>query len=131
MAAIVESLTGGEALAFDDVLLTPGYSTRMGAALRHAARDLGQQRSYRRLVLLLTDGEPSDVDCPDGKYLIEDARRAVQSLASRGIDVFCVALGHGHEEALNRVFGRRNLLHIDRIERLPEKLPLLYMRLTA
>jgi IMP dehydrogenase len=27
MAAIVESLTGGEALAFDDVLLTPGYST--------------------------------------------------------------------------------------------------------
>ena len=111
--------------------LTPGYSTRMGAALRHAARDLGQQRSYRRLVLLLTDGEPSDVDCPDGKYLIEDARRAVQSLASRGIDVFCVALGHGHEEALNRVFGRRNLLHIDRIERLPEKLPLLYMRLTA
>jgi nitric oxide reductase NorD protein len=80
---------------------------------------------------LLTDGEPSDIDCPDPKYLIEDARRAVQSLAGRGIDVFCVALGRGHEESLDRVFGRRNLLHIDRIERLPEHLPLLYMRLTS
>lgn len=111
--------------------LAPGFSTRMGAALRHAAHDLQRQRSYRRLVLLLTDGEPSDIDCPDPKYLIEDARRAVQSLAGRGIDVFCVALGRGHEESLDRVFGRRNLLHIDRIERLPEQLPLLYMRLTS
>ncbi|WP_340117796.1 VWA domain-containing protein [Pelagibius sp. 7325] len=111
--------------------LAPAYSTRMGAALRHAAADLQRQRSYRRLVLLLTDGEPSDVDCPERRYLIEDARRAIHGLAARGIDVFCVALGRGHEEALNRVFGRRNLLHIDRIERLPEKLPLLYMRLTA
>jgi nitric oxide reductase activation protein len=58
-------------------------------------------------------------------------RRAEQSLAARGIDVFCVALGHGHDEALNRVFGRRGILRIDRIERLPEQLPLLYMRLTA
>ncbi len=111
--------------------LAPAYSTRMGAALRHAAQDLQQQRSYRRLVLLLTDGEPSDVDCPDGKDLIEDARRAVQSLATCGIDVFCVALGSGNDEALNRVFGRRNLLRVERIERLPERLPLLYMRLTA
>ena len=111
--------------------MTAGYSTRMGAALRHAATELERQRSYRRLILLLTDGEPSDVDCPDEKYLIEDARRAVQTLASRGIDVCCVALGSENEEALNRVFGRRNLIRIDRVERLPEQLPLLYMRLTA
>ena len=31
MAAIVESLSGGEALAFDDVLLTPGYSSVLPA----------------------------------------------------------------------------------------------------
>lgn len=111
--------------------LEPSYSTRLGAALRHTAKELERQRSYRRLVLLLTDGEPSDVDCPDSRYLIEDARRAVQGLAARSIDAFCVALGNENEEALLRIFGRRNLLRIDRVERLPERLALLYMRLTA
>ena len=30
MAVIMERQSGGEALAFDDVLLTPGYSTAVG-----------------------------------------------------------------------------------------------------
>lgn len=111
--------------------LVAGYSTRMGAALRHAAAELERQRSYRRLILMLSDGEPSDIDCPDDRYLVEDARRAVHTLAGRGIDVFCVALGDQNNEALDRIFGRRNLIRINRIERLPEQLPLLYMRLTA
>ncbi len=111
--------------------LAAGSSTRMGAALRHAASELERQRSYRRLILMLTDGEPSDIDCPDNRYLVEDARRAVHTLAGRGIDVFCVALGDQNDQALDRIFGRRNLVRINRIERLPEQLPFLYMRLTA
>jgi nitric oxide reductase activation protein len=107
------------------------FSTRMGAALRHAGRDLVRQMSYRRLLLLISDGEPADVDIADRRYLVEDARRAVLGLQHAGIDVFCVGLSAGGEDHLARIFGRRNTFQLDRVERLPEKLPLLYFRLTG
>jgi nitric oxide reductase NorD protein len=107
------------------------YSTRMGAALRHAGRDLAACRSYRKLLLLVSDGEPSDVDIADPRYLVEDARRAVLSLQHQGIDLYCVGLDAGGDSYLTRIFGRSNVIQLDRIERLPEKLPLLYFRLAG
>lgn len=106
-------------------------STRIGAALRHAGTELGAERSHRRLLLIVTDGEPSDIDVADRRYLVEDARHAVLELGHKGIDVFCVGLDPEGDRYLTRIFGRRNVLQIDRIERLPEKLPMLYLRLTA
>ncbi len=111
--------------------VTGSLSTRMGAALRHAGRELQGQQSHRRLVLVITDGEPSDIDMPDRRYLVEDARRAVQTLAGGGVDVFCVGLDSGGDSYLSRIFGRRNVVQIDRLERLPDRLPMLYLRLTA
>ena len=107
------------------------FSTRMGAALRHAGSELAACHSYRRLLLIITDGEPSDIDVTDRRYLVEDARRAVQALAHDGIDVFCVGLDGGGESYLRRIFGARNVLHVDRLENLPERLATLYVRLTA
>ena len=79
----------------------------------------------------MTDGEPSDTDVSDRRYLVEDARKAVQSLAQESIDVFCVGLDSGGDSYLTRIFGRRNVIQIDNIAALPEKLPMLYLRLTA
>ncbi len=111
--------------------LRSGYSTRIGAALRHAGAELESQLTHRRLLLVVTDGEPSDIDIKDRRYLVEDARKAVQDLAHRGMDVFCVGLDSGGDSYLARIFGRRNVVQIDRLERLPERLPMLYLRLTA
>jgi nitric oxide reductase activation protein len=83
--------------------LTGGYSTRLGAAIRHAAEDLKTQLTHRRLILVLSDGEPSDIDVSDKNYLVEDARHAIHSLAQHGIDVFCVGLESGGENYLTRV----------------------------
>ena len=110
--------------------MTPGLSTRMGAVLRHGGAVLSRQATYRRLLILITDGEPSDIDCPDPDYLVQDARRAVQTLGHSGIDLFCIGLGDENGPVLERVFGRRNVVRIDKISKLPEKLPLLYLRLT-
>ncbi|MGI9304239.1 MAG: nitric oxide reductase activation protein NorD, partial [Gammaproteobacteria bacterium] len=107
------------------------YSTRMGAAMRHAASDLKQRLTHRRLLLIVTDGEPSDIDITDKNYLVEDARHTVHALAHEGIDVFCVGLDSGGDSYLTRIFGRRNVVQIDRVESLPERLPMLYFRLTA
>jgi Mg-chelatase subunit ChlD len=105
-------------------------STRLGAALRQAGDEIAPQPTHRKLVLVITDGEPSDVDVPDRAYLVEDARRAVQSLSHRGVDVFCVGLESGADSSLPRIFGVRNFLKMTRVEALPERLPMLYFRLT-
>jgi len=111
--------------------LKGAYSTRIGAAMRHAAEDLKEQLTHHRLLLVVTDGEPSDIDVTDNKYLVEDARHVIHSMAMDGIYVFCVGLDSGGDSYLHRIFGQRNVVLIDRLERLPEKLPMLYFRLTA
>jgi nitric oxide reductase activation protein len=109
--------------------LEAGLSTRIGAAIRHAGADLRRQLTHRRLLLIITDGEPSDLDVNDRRYLVEDARKAVTSLANDGIDTFCVGLDSSGDSYLEKIFGRRNFTQIDRLDRLPECLPMLYFRL--
>jgi nitric oxide reductase NorD protein len=109
--------------------LRPGYSTRLGAALRHAGAELEPIGAMRRLVLVLTDGAPSDIDVADPADLVEDARRAVLSLRARGIDTFGLTLDPNEEGAGAAVFGRSNHLPVRRIEDLPGRLSELYFRL--
>ena len=83
------------------------------------------------MLLIITDGEPSDLDVDDTSYLIEDARKAVQSLAHQGVDVFGVGLQTSGRSYLEKIFGRRNSIEINRVDLLPTKLPMLYLRMTA
>jgi nitric oxide reductase activation protein len=73
--------------------MSGGLSTRMGAALRHAGYHLGQQGNRKRLVLLITDGEPADIDERDPQYLRQDTKHAVEELAANGIHTYCLTLG--------------------------------------
>jgi nitric oxide reductase NorD protein len=110
--------------------LVAGRSTRLGAAIRHAGSELAPQRSHRRLLLVITDGEPSDIDVDDDRYLAEDARKAVLQLHRQGIDVFCVGLDTQARPPLGRIFGAHNAITIARSESLPALLPRLYLTLS-
>jgi nitric oxide reductase activation protein len=57
-----------------------GLSTRMGAAMRHAGHHLLRQSERRKLLLLVTDGEPADIDERDPQHLRHDTRKAVEEL---------------------------------------------------
>ncbi len=106
-----------------------GYSTRMGAAMRHAAHYLGARQADKKLMLILTDGKPSDVDAHDERLLIEDARQAVKELDQDGIFAYCISLDPKADEYVGDIFGRQFTV-IDHVERLPERLPQLFMALT-
>ncbi len=106
-----------------------GYSTRMGAAMRHAAHYLGARKADKKLMLVLTDGMPSDVDVHDEQLLIEDATKAVQELDQAGIFTYCISLDPKADDYVGDIFGQQFSV-IDRIERLPERLPQLFMALT-
>ncbi len=109
--------------------LSSGLSTRLGAALRHAGEVISHARSFRKLVIVLTDGEPSDIDVADPLDLVEDARRAAVGLRARGIDGFGVVLGSGAMTSASRIFGRGNTMLVPRVEDLPARLSELYFRL--
>ncbi len=105
------------------------YSTRMGAAMRHAAHYLEAQKADKKLMLILTDGQPSDVDTKDERLLIEDARQAVKELDQKGIYAYCINLDPKADEYVSDIFGKQYTV-IDNIQRLPERLPELFMALT-
>ena len=94
--------------------LQGGLSTRMGAALRHASAALQREVADNRVILMLTDGEPSDVDVFEDDHLVEDARHAVASAAARGVRTFCLTLDRQADDYVRRIFGARNYLIADR-----------------
>lgn len=110
-----------------------GWSTRMGAAMRHAAHYLEARPADKKLLLILTDGQPADVDAHDERLLIEDARRAVRELDQKGIFTYCINLDSrlkpGADNYVSDIFGHQYTV-IDNIQRLPERLPELFMALT-
>jgi hypothetical protein len=108
-----------------------GLSTRMGAALRHAGWHLAQQSAQKRLVLLITDGEPADIDERDPQYLRHDTKKAVEDLAMQGIYTFCLTLDPLADRYVARVFGENNYSIVDHVERLPERLPAVFAALTG
>ncbi|VVS97978.1 von Willebrand factor, type A [Roseovarius sp. EC-HK134] len=110
--------------------LRPGFSTRIGAALRFASQRMQDVSRYRKLVLLVTDGAPSDIDVADPEYLVADARRAVQTMRSQGIDAVCVALGPDAGQRQSEIFGRKSCAQITDIATLPSTLSAFYLRMT-
>ena len=108
-----------------------GLSTRMGAALRHAGHHLLKQQEKRKLILLVTDGEPADVDERDPQHLRHDTRKAVEELYSKGVLSYCLTLDPNADDYVKRIFGANNYTIIDNVNRLPEKLPTLFASLTA
>lgn len=105
------------------------YSTRMGSAMRHAAHYLEGQKAEKKLMLVLTDGEPADIDAKDPQTLIYDTRKAVEELQSRGIYSYCITLDPNADDYVQTIFDNHYTV-IDHVEKLPEQLPQVFMKLT-
>lgn len=105
------------------------YSTRMGAALRHGGHLLSGRRADKKLLLILTDGQPADVDVDEPDHLIADAARAVRELDALGLHTHCVSLDAKADEYVARIFGARWTI-IDQVAQLPRRLPELFLSLT-
>ncbi|MHB1229992.1 MAG: VWA domain-containing protein [Halothiobacillus sp.] len=110
--------------------ISPAYYTRMGAAIRHTTDILCGQKTRERLLLLLTDGKPNDSDHYEGRYGIEDTRKAIIAARQQGLRPFCVTVDQEANEYLPHIFGKHGFIIIQRPTELPTKLPLLYSLIT-
>ncbi|OYZ56642.1 MAG: VWA domain-containing protein, partial [Sulfuricurvum sp. 24-42-5] len=110
--------------------IKPGYYTRMGAAIRESAKILDKQQSANKLLLILSDGKPNDVDRYDGRYGIEDTKKAIEEAKQKGITPFCITIDLDAKEYLPYLFGRNSYAVIRDAQKLPKLLPEIYMNLT-
>jgi nitric oxide reductase NorD protein len=110
--------------------IRPGFYTRMGAAIRQATTLLGRETAGQRLLLLLTDGKPNDLDLYEGRYGIEDTRRALHEARRAGLQPFCVTIDREAGSYLPYLFGSDTYTVLRDPSELPRRLPLLYARLT-
>ncbi len=111
--------------------IKPGYYTRLGAAIRYCTQQLKQQPQSNRLLLILTDGKPNDLDQYEGRYGIEDTRQAILEARREGLQPFCVTIDMKANEYLPYLFGSNSYIVIKNPVELPKRLPLLYAQLTA
>jgi nitric oxide reductase NorD protein len=95
----------GDDVALRIAALEPERYTRAGAALRHASASLMRERAEHRLLLLLSDGKPNDVDRYEGRYGVEDLRQAVVEAGLTGIRPFCLTVDRAAATYLPAVFG--------------------------
>jgi nitric oxide reductase NorD protein len=109
----------------------PGYYTRMGAAIRYATQLLEKEASQQKLLMLLTDGKPNDLDIYEGRYGLEDTRMALQEARRKGLKPFCVTIDDKAEDYLPHLFGQNGWVLVKKAEELPQKLPQLYALLTG
>lgn len=111
--------------------LKPGYYTRIGAAIRHATAKLVEQPNRRQLLLVLTDGKPNDVDHYEGRFALEDSRRAVNEARRKGVRVFGVTVDRDAKSYVPAIFGQHGYAVVSNIARLPAALPAIYRGLAS
>jgi nitric oxide reductase NorD protein len=117
--------------------LRPGWYTRMGAALRAGTRQLQARPERRRLLLLLTDGKPHDLDGYDGRLGLEDTREAVREARRAGLLPFAITIADDDAtEAMPLLFGSSGgqrgcggWARVRRPEEVPRRLAGLYAQL--
>ena len=108
--------------------IKPGYYTRMGAAIRLATLRLGERPERQRLMLILTDGKPNDLDVYEGRYGLEDTRHAVQGAREAGLIPFCITIDEAAHDYLPMLFGQQGYALVHRPQDLVDRLTGVYTR---
>lgn len=111
--------------------LKPGHYTRMGAALRHTAARLAERPNRHRLLILLSDGKPNDVDHYEGRYGIEDTRVAIQEARRQGIALFGITVDAEARDYFPYLFGRGGYAIFPQVTHLTKALPALYRQVVG
>ena len=108
----------------------PQYYTRLGAAIRESTKILDKQKNANKLLLIISDGKPNDEDRYDGRYGIEDTKKAIEEVKKKGITPFCLTIDIDAKEYLAYLFGRNGYAILRDGQKLPKVLPEIYINLT-
>jgi nitric oxide reductase NorD protein len=109
--------------------------TRMGPAVRHTTAKLAAQPSRTKLLVVISDGYPQDVDYGptrgDNEYGLQDTARALQEAVEAGVHPYCVTIDPAGHDYLRRMCPAGSYVVIDDVGSLPRELATLYRAVAA
>lgn len=111
--------------------IKPGFYTRMGAAIRQSSLILKERQAASRILLILSDGKPNDLDQYEGRYGIEDTRQAIIEARQQGLTPYCVTIDPEGHEYLPYLFGRDGFAVVTNPGQLIKILPLIYLNVST
>ena len=112
--------------------IEPKRSTRMGPAVRHALEKLKDLACRVKLLILLSDGFPQDMDYgPDRRsttYGIRDTMVALREAEEAGVLTFCLTVDKAGHDYLREMCEPSRYLVLEDVASLPTELPKVYQR---
>ena len=105
--------------------------TRMGASIRHLTMLLQNVEAKTKLLIMLSDGKPDDVDGYRGTYGIEFTKKALIEARFQGIHTYCITIDEEAMEYLPYMYGKSNFAVINQVDKLPTKVSDIYRKITA
>ncbi len=111
--------------------LEPQGYTRIGPALRYATDRLTAEPADRRLLLLVSDGKPTDYDRYEGSYGMADVRQALREAERREVCAHALAVDAVARDYLPAMFGAGAWHVLPHPGHLPTVLTTVYGKLTA
>ena len=115
--------------------IAPLHATRMGPSIRHATQKLVNQDSRSRFLFLISDGRPQDRgysrEGVEKEYAVHDTRMALMEARREGIVPFCLTVDKQGHDYLKVMMDDFNYEVLPDINMLPQRLLMLYKRLTT
>jgi len=111
--------------------LQPNGLTRMGTVVRHATHKLDNVSTAIKILIILTDGRPYDMEYGNLEYAISDTKKAIQEARRNNIHPFIITSDQKGSDYLRMISPQTESIILPRVELLPTLLPALYRRLTG
>ncbi len=114
--------------------ITPLHATRMGSAIRHCITKLEDEDATTKILFLISDGRPQDRgysrEGVEKEYAVHDTHMALLEAKHKDITPFCLTVDKAGHDYLKAMCGDMGYEVLDDIFSLPERLPMLYRKLT-
>ncbi|MBV46929.1 MAG: hypothetical protein CL900_06930 [Dehalococcoidia bacterium] len=114
--------------------IAPLHATRMGPAIRHATYKLDNTDARTKILFLISDGRPQDRgysrEGVEKEYAVHDTKKALDEAKMKGINSFCLTVDKNGHDYLKTMCSDMGYEILDDINDLPERLLVLYRRLT-
>ena len=114
--------------------IAPLHATRMGPAIRHATYKLDNTDARTKILFLISDGRPQDRgysrEGVEKEYAVHDTKKALDEAKMQGINSFCLTVDKNGHDYLKTMCSDMGYEILDDINDLPERLLVLYRRLT-
>lgn len=100
--------------------MVSGSCNRDGMALEIAAKRLAIRPEEIKLLIIISDGQPNDVDY-GGAGAAEDIKEIVQRYQKQGVEVIAAAIG-SDKDHIKSIYGEGSFIDIDDLDKFPKML---------